>query len=294
MDKTKKRSHPLAEKAPIVILLFGGLVMFVLISILGTIISAILKQFISFRDYESIDLLCTVFAALLVLAFHKFWYRPDYKGAFRNWVSVSTMLKLSAVGFVYIVIIFILSVIDNHGVYFRPTFRMMCMALSAGVVEETAMRVIPVSIGMRYLKSNNRIMLACVISSVIFGLMHAANLAAGATVPMTVIQVIATGFTGLYLCALYQRTGSILPAMLWHTVNDFVNFACIPSIADGVMNGAVTWSLFVDLGCTVLMGLFGLWVIRRENREKILTIWAKIWSRDLSGKDIEGSVKDNG
>ena len=61
------------------------------------------------------------------------------------------------------------------GLAFKPSVSFLCLALMAGISEETIFRAMLIPIGMRYLKVKNRAVAAVIISSVIFGPLYLTN-----------------------------------------------------------------------------------------------------------------------
>ncbi|MBQ9060354.1 MAG: CPBP family intramembrane metalloprotease [Firmicutes bacterium] len=87
-----------------------------------------------------------------------------------------------------------------------------------------AVQIVPVALMGA---SESAVYLAVIIigTSTAFGLSHSVNLLAGASLVMTIIQVVVAMMVGIFLCILFIRTGSILPGMVFHAVNDFFSFA---------------------------------------------------------------------
>lgn len=65
---------------------------------------------------------------------------------------------------------------------------------------------------------------AVVGSSVLFGILHLANLAGGADVGSSILQVAFAALFGLVAVQLVVLTGSLWPAIAWHTAWNFVSF----------------------------------------------------------------------
>ncbi|WP_229940598.1 CPBP family intramembrane glutamic endopeptidase, partial [Plantibacter cousiniae (nom. nud.)] len=65
---------------------------------------------------------------------------------------------------------------------------------------------------------------AAIGSSVLFGVLHLANLAGGADVGSSILQVAFAALFGLVAAQLLVLTGSLWPAIAWHAAWNFVSF----------------------------------------------------------------------
>lgn len=85
----------------------------------------------------------------------------------------------------------------------------------AGISEELAFRGV-----FLHLFPDRGVWFAVLVSSALFGLMHAGNLALGASLQGTVLQVAFSAMAGLGYAAVRLRTGSIWPCIVLHAVYD--------------------------------------------------------------------------
>lgn len=63
-----------------------------------------------------------------------------------------------------------------------------------------------------------------IVSSVIFGLTHLINIAGGAGMAETILQIFFAFFFGFVCAEVLMITGSILPVMIWHALHDFLAY----------------------------------------------------------------------
>lgn len=160
-----------------------------------------------------------------------------------------------------------------------PSLSTFILALYAGVVEETSFRAIPVSIMMKNKPGATRIVLAAIITSVIFGGIHITNIGAGARFDITILQICGASLTGLFLAAVYLRTGSILLPMWYHFFHDLINFM-LPAQSTGVMlQQGIT---VIDLIPEVILGsveiFFAIYLLRKVKWEEIKQTWKEKWN----------------
>lgn len=130
-------------------------------------------------------------------------------------------------GFLYIAIYFLIcfmSIPENS--FVAPSmFYLLIVVLhpfiGTGLFEEVLHRGLVLKILLKKTGGSKRgIILACVISSAIFGLLHIGNILAGAPVLPTVTQIISATATGLFFAAVFIRTGKLwIPIFLHGLLN---------------------------------------------------------------------------
>ena len=262
-----KRNHFLSEKLPLLSML---------LAFLGSLI--VMTIFSEFSASKVVGNYIMSATGLLLLFIQKWWFSPEYKGAFRTEVPAREVLILSIPFVINCLLSYIMTVVDS-GFYFAPTALYLSMAFSAGFFEEVFVRGVTIPIGMRYLKSRNKILMCTILTSLVFGLIHLGNIYQGASVTMGVIQMIATFGKGLFFAAVFLRTGSILITIIMHGFFDWVCFVTDPTLQNGIMmNQSVTLGLILVMLIDVAIGFVGLYMVRPAMREKIEEVWNKKWS----------------
>jgi hypothetical protein len=131
---------------------------------------------------------------------------------------------------------------------------LLLLALTVGFVEESGFR------GLMLTALRERgVWRAIIVTSVLFGLTHLANVLAGATVLETISQVAYTIAFGVAFAALVLRTGIIWPLVLAHAAIDAAYFLQLPGFAF-----STTWTLIINLGAVVVFTAYGIVVMRRD------------------------------
>ena len=262
-----KRKHILSEKLPLLSMLLAFFVSMIVMTLSTQLSSS-----------ELVGNYLMSITVLLLLLIQMWWFSPAYKGALKAEVPAKEIWKLSIPFLVNCLLSYILTVVDS-GWYFAPTAMSLSMAFSAGFFEETFVRGVTIPIGMRYLKSKNKILITVLFTSLIFGVIHLGNIKEGARVSMAIIQAVASLGKGLFFAALFLRTGSILLPIFMHGFFDWVCFVTDPTLQNGIMmNESVTVGLILALLLDVAIGVVGLYMIRPAMRERIEEIWQKKWS----------------
>ena len=156
-------------------------------------------------------------------------------------------------------------------------------ALMAGIFEESVFRGVAASYLMRQWRGEKKILPVIFLSSALFGLSHAMNLASGAPVAITLLQIVHSFVVGCFLCALFLRSGNLLPVMIWHVLNDIFAFLDVSSFKEGgVYNEsvAVTPGVVGDLLIWAAIFLALMFILTRPSvRGEICSIWDKKWGR---------------
>lgn len=162
-----------------------------------------------------------------------------------------------------------------------PTLTTFSISLAAGVYEETSFRAIPISIFMKNKPSSLWIYLAVLITAMGFALAHVGNISVGASVQITMLQVGSCFFTGIFLAAVYLRTGSILMPMCFHFYHDIINLM-EPMQSTGVMlQQTITGKLLVfDIVLSSFELLVGIYLLRKSTHGDIKNRWADIWGEE--------------
>lgn len=88
---------------------------------------------------------------------------------------------------------------------------------------------------------------AIIGSSILFGVLHLANVAGGEDIGAALLQVAFAALFGVVAAQLIVRTGSLLPVILWHAAWNFVSFIGGNATGVGAMVG-------LGVACLVMLG----------------------------------------
>jgi membrane protease YdiL (CAAX protease family) len=129
--------------------------------------------------------------------------------------------------------------------------------LMVGFAEEGLMR----GIVLRALLPGGA-MRAAVLSSLIFGVGHLANIRQGASAAATIVQVVVATFLGIGFAGARVYAGTIWPAIAMHAVVDLVDVAgrgfALPTRQPMTLARAV-----IPIALTGLYAVYGWWLLRR-------------------------------
>lgn len=218
--------------------------------------------------------------AIAALAFFRRWFYPEYEGAFKGGERVPfwILFTLPILAFCLIGSFIVLG--DRLGI---PPFANLIAALAAGVCEEAIFRGMTVSYLMRQWGDRKKLIPVILLSSVIFGMSHITNIATGAPVVMTLRQIVTSFIMGLFLCALYLRSGSLIPPMFIHFLYDIIAFMDVSKMQEGgtynkTASTTVPERIF-QLIISIIFLALAVYLTRPAVREDIYRIWRKKWGK---------------
>ena len=142
------------------------------------------------------------------------------------------------------------------------SFSEFFMALMVGLVEETVFRgMILYALLRAWGDTKSGILKAALISSVLFGLVHAPNVLFGTPLLTMLAQLGYAFLLGLFFAALLLRSGSIWVAVVAHGLIDAVGFL---NFIGKEMPEPTLMSSFIPLFITVPAGLYGIYFLARR------------------------------
>ena len=121
-----------------------------------------------------------------------------------------------------------------------------------------------------------------VLSSVIFGLIHLTNLLSGAPFGATILQILNVFGMGMFLCAVFLRSGSLWPGIIIHTLFDTFAFLDVPNIAEGGLiatDYSFSWTDLIVFAFIAVSIAAGLYPVRPDVRAEITALRNRKWNR---------------
>lgn len=278
MDKAKTpKQHKLTEKHPVlsaILFAFGG---FLLVATVSSVIAWVFNSYDE-RIAQCMSLLGVIVTSLLIMLAYTLRFKPEFEGAMKGG-ALRTGFMLILIQCSYSTFTSVIHLFDGS-VFHMPTAVSVLAALQAGCMEEVIYRGLMISTVMRkWKRDENKIIPAAVICSAVFGAAHFMNVLS-APLDITLLQIAVTFCSGIFLSAVYLRTGNIVPLIAGHFFHDFIVYVISkPEASESlVMSGDMSWSDWVEIGFTVVLALIGIWLLRKEKRGEIKAIWEKKWS----------------
>lgn len=245
----------------------------ILLMIWGFLVPSIATQVASNEDAGYVGM---AIIGILLYGVHKWWFRPEYKGSFsKNFGNKEVNRLFIIVAVVDLIVIIIGFMITGIA---SPAVAMLIKAIVAGVVEELAFRALPLSTMMRKWLDEKHIMFAVIFTSVFFGLIHGANILAGADKMSTVMQIVFAFTMGMFAAAVYLRTGNIWYTVVFHAVHDWFSFLT-PGVETGIVTvGASVHDLILSGIISIVQLAVALYLLRKSVRADIVEVWKERWS----------------
>lgn len=280
MEKHKKRiliDHPYIGSIVMTMVLFLG------ISRVGRSLGAELNAALGLDPQQSL-LISVIAVTLLILLVYRLWLRKEH---FSGVLSVTgggmkEACVIAAIVFaIDVICILAITALEYGGIdqLVMPGVATFLIALCAGIYEETAFRAIPVSILMKNRPTDRRIILAVIITSVIFGGVHMMNISAGVKVSIAAYQSVQAMIIGAMFTAFYLRTGSIVLPMVFHFLHD-IAATMIPAQSTGAMlqQTIATSTLIIDIIIMISEIAATIYLLRPGKMEEIRETWKNKWS----------------
>ena len=291
MDNQKTRQHKFVEKFPVVAAILMAIFWMLLFEIIEVIINFGIHMVISGYDVATGPV--GLFAGTaIMLILYKWWFRPEFEGMLKGDLPLGFLLGLIELG--YVLISYVPNLIDGSFSIKPLTLTILFVSLTAGIKEEVVFRGVIISTLMRQWKDRNLFRQAALVSGIVFGLIHAANIFAGADPLQTLFQVIGSVSVGFIFAAVYLRTGSILPCMFYHALHDIIAIACESNVSEnGIMSArAFWWGDVFNLAMAAVMAAAAFWLLRDAKTEQIREIWNRKWK--LAAVPAEAAAPETG
>ncbi len=151
------------------------------------------------------------------------------------------------------------------------------LGLIPGFSEEVLFRVLPLSIAMRQEKIRRNPLFVCFLPSLIFGIIHSANVLVGADPAATLLQVLYAVAIGLLLAGIYVRTGNMWSVVCLHTIIDASSLLTkTMQQAGGVLTEKnSTLDIVILVLFTIVFYINALLVLRRSG--EAADTWKRMW-----------------
>lgn len=281
--EVKKRKHRILDRPVLSVVL---LILFVLfISSLFSVVKLIIGGADADGPLWQIYDMGTALAALLAaeLVFTEVWFRGRFQGTLRG--EIGAGLRLGAPLLFLDLAIFVFDRITGRGAL-NNVLMVVSISLVAGIVEEITFRSLIIANFMRITRDYRGMLTAVVLSSLVFGSAHFANLAAGADLTVTIMQFFAAFLIGLFFSGIYLTCGSIVPCMVFHFLHDVLAMLFLGMNASGAVTEAMTaFSMAEEVLTDTALLVIAILLLRPANYKKIRGVWERKWHSDRAGSD---------
>lgn len=151
----------------------------------------------------------------------------------------------------------------------------LLLAASPSISEEIVFRGIPTSNWMRLACDTRSIVWSTAITSLVFGATHGLNSIAGEPLSTAAFQMFYAVCGAIVFNAVFLRSGSIVPAIIVHTITDFTAFLFLDLQSGGVLTQELTLSFafWVTLAVSIVMLCWGIYLLRPSKHGEIVALW---------------------
>ena len=276
----KKREHRFIDRHPIAGSIILGFLMLVIVQVFGET-GEVISRLSGFRWPELIAIVFILAGGLLILAWYKHHFNPEFKGILTGGdFKLGMILCLPFI--VYWIVTTIAMMIDHSFELKTVSLEIIKISIMAGVSEEIGFRHGVLSTLLRNRNKKELIIRNCMISAIAFGLIHLLNISMGADLLHTFSQVITAGSHGVFFAAIFVSCGNILPCIIIHTVHDIFAISTSTAVTDGgVVIGSMGFSDIVDIIACVAMAVYALkFYLSPEKLDRIVELWDHKWSKE--------------
>jgi len=225
------------KNSPIFLSILFTLLALIFPTIAGAIITV--KKISNLSAIFLIQFIATAGGVLVTL-----WIMKKSKFSFKDF----GFRKFKAETWMVVIVIFELvaffnGITDHEGFSAQYVLILLLFVIAVGLCEEFILR----GLIFKYLSAKG-LKTAIIGSSILFGVGHLANLATGADLLMTILQITFAFLFGLVCAEIVAKTKSIVFPIVWHAMHDFIAF-----LTDSEPN-VLAVSIYV-FHCIVLIGL---------------------------------------
>jgi len=132
-------------------------------------------------------------------------------------------------------------------------------------------------VGLMEQKIGEHIVVPLIFSSALFGLSHITNLFIGASFGITMLQIFSAAAAGVFMGAVYLRTGSFLPGMLVHFLHDLLSYM---EYGVGASVGEIEAIDITEVVIFTIVQIVLTYFLIKGKNESMQTVWEKIWVYD--------------
>ncbi len=108
-----------------------------------------------------------------------------------------------------------------------------------------------ISTMLRNRNQKDLILKCCLISSVVFGLIHLANVVQGADPIATLLQAVTATCLGIFFAAIYVNCGNLLPCMIVHALHDIYAISIDATVSEQASPGLTLMASYHRYASTI-------------------------------------------
>ena len=260
--------HKLLRKPWVSLIIYPIFAVVVFVGVIGVGLSLLMPD-IPVQEYTSVNLAASLgFLAggIIALLVHRIIFRKDF--VFGSW------LRHMPKGFLLGLPLLVPVVLNLTGIDYASLSRGFVIAaflesLAPAVYEEVCFRVLPVSTAIWSMRDEKKILLIFVLPSAIFALFH---IGAGGSLLGAALSVLFGLGLGLMNEMIYLRSGTFIPAMIYHLLINFTGNLQAAGVT-GTTAASISSVVITILICVMFI-VFAFIFVRPSVRPQIMNIWS--------------------
>lgn len=233
----------LSQKHPVV-LSVAYAVLILLFAVAAGVVTTILKtDRIQTIQIQTVSFILSIIAGFFLMkksgySFSEYGFRslPEESKGKILWLLPLVLVEASA---------FLVGL--REGMTFAYVVSVLLFTLTVGINEEMYFRGLILK-----LLSIKGTKFAVIVSSVIFGIVHLGNIAGGADIFYTILQVLFAALFGLVCAEIAIKTKSLLIVIVWHFVHDFIAYSTAPELSIRAL-GILGFQCLILLICAIYL-----------------------------------------
>ena len=253
------------------------IIVFIVTLIISSIITAIFQPILGIFVPEVSSFIATIIAGIIIAIIYIYIFKIKGFFSFSNYKLGLILISPS-------IILVITNLLDPA--FAIPTTGILAVTIiisgiAPGIFEEILFRGIVISYLMKMFRNSKNIIPIVIVSALIFGILHLANVLLGAQLDVTIFQFFSTFSIGILFGAVYLRTGNLWIPIILHSLNDIAAFCCTSAIStQGVIQTGfvLDWLTILTIIVSIICIVLGLYYVRSAKHDEILEIWNEKWA----------------
>ncbi len=277
MEKEKMiRQHKITDKNPYL----GGVLHFIVIFAVMALVQGIFTFLVTMiaGKNDLLSVFVSILSGIIAYFISLWWFKPELKNVVRM-IEPGIFAKYAVFFVVFWIVSIVVGIITSD---YKPgllTPVAFFTAISAGVTEEILFRGCLISPMLRENVDKKRIITATILSSLIFSLIHGANIFVGADPGSTIMQLFSSFLMGIAFGTIYIATGSLLPGIIFHSIHDIIALSNVSSVTEnGVIVSKVSPVDFINLLIVLMLALVCIRFSLKDKEDTIIKLWKDTWS----------------
>ncbi|MCR4904257.1 MAG: CPBP family intramembrane metalloprotease [Butyrivibrio sp.] len=274
MKKEKKVfKHGAVEKVPYLVAFFLMIFGFLFPHILGDRTAEIFGYQEGSAMALYVNTMANILLSMVLLLLFTRWFYPEFKGFFKSEKGeFKKAFMLSIPFFAFWIIWYMIQLIAGISYWGGYVAESVVSGFNAGVIEEVAFRALAVTLLLRNIKKESRVIAAPIFVGILFGLMHFLNLTSGQNPVKVCFTAVFAIAVGIILGDIYVLSGNLWMVIIAHGLYD-----AIVELLPHIEEDGFEWINYIDVAGMVIMAIcYVVFLVKKKNETHAL--WNQKWN----------------